>query len=131
MRGKGQTAEETENSCFSVSGLRENIFQTVTRNVERYHSQSETKGSFAVNVGITPGFAVFFLLGETLKKSSAADAPIFCPSRADSQAGNTQSIPPLVNLSPEPKSWDLSSCRFHQSFPGNYSPMKQKGKKRP
>jgi len=53
---------------------------------------------------------------ETLNKSSASGRRIFCPIRAVLKAGNTQSIPPLSELSAEPKSSAISSCRFNQSF---------------
>ncbi len=54
---------------------------------------------------------------EPLNKSSSAGLRIFCPIRAVLKAGNTYSIPPLSELSAEPKSSAASSCRFNQSFP--------------
>ena len=54
---------------------------------------------------------------ETLNKSSAAGQRIFCPIRAVLKMGNTYSIPPFPELSAEPKSSAVSSCRFNQSFP--------------
>ncbi len=53
---------------------------------------------------------------EPLNKSSSAGRRIFCPTRAVLKAGNTQSIPPLSELSAETKSSAASSCRFNQSF---------------
>ena len=53
---------------------------------------------------------------ETLNKSSAAGRRIFCPIRSVLKVGNTYSIPPLSELSAEPKSSAASSCRFNQSF---------------
>ena len=49
-------------------------------------------------------------------KSSSAGKRIFCPIRAVLKAGNTYSIPPLSELSAEPKSSADSSRRFNQSF---------------
>ena len=51
-----------------------------------------------------------------LNKPYAAERRIFCPSRAVPKTGNTYSIPPFPELSPEPKSSAVSSCRFNQSF---------------
>ena len=60
----------------------------------------------------TPG--LFFK--ETLNKSSSAEQRIFSSIRAASKAGNTQSIPPLLNPSAREKSLAVGSCRFIQSF---------------
>ena len=59
---------------------------------------------------------------EPLNKSSSAGRRIFCPTRAVLKAGNTQSIPPLSELSAETKSSAASSCRFNQSFPSQIPP---------
>ena len=59
----------------------------------------------------------FLLAMEPLNKSSAAERRIFCPNRSVLKSGNTSSIPPISELSVEPKSTVVSSCRFIQSFP--------------
>ena len=54
---------------------------------------------------------------ETLNKSPSAEQRLFSPIRAVPKAGNTQSIPPLSELSASEKSLAVSSRGFTQSFP--------------
>ena len=53
---------------------------------------------------------------KSLNKSSALGWRSFCPIRAVLKAGNTYSIPPFSELSPETKSLAASACRFVQRF---------------
>ena len=55
---------------------------------------------------------------EPLNQSSAAEQRIFSPIRSASKAGNTYSIPPLLELSASEKTLAASACRLNQSFPG-------------
>ena len=59
---------------------------------------------------------------ESLNKSSSAEQRIFSSIRAASKAGNTYSIPPLLNPSAREKSLAVGSCRFNQSFLRNSIP---------
>ena len=54
---------------------------------------------------------------EPLNNSAAAGWRVFCPIRSVLKLGNTQSIPPILVLSAEPKSLATSSCRIIQRFP--------------
>ncbi len=53
---------------------------------------------------------------EALNQSPSAEQRIFFPARAASKAGNTYSIPPLLNPSFREKSLAVSSRRLNQRF---------------
>ena len=53
---------------------------------------------------------------EALNQSPSAEQRIFFPARAASKAGNTYSIPPLLNPSIREKSLAVSSRRLNQRF---------------
>ena len=63
---------------------------------------------------------------EALNQSPSAEQRIFFPARAASKAGNTYSIPPLLNPSFREKSLAVSSRRLNQRFlkcpPDTFSP---------
>ena len=62
------------------------------------------------------------IIKESLNKSSSAEQRIFSSIRAASKAGNTYSIPPLLNPSSREKSLAVGSRRFNQSFLKSHSP---------
>ena len=59
---------------------------------------------------------------EALNQSPSAEQRIFFPAHAASKAGNTYSIPPLLNPSSREKSLAVGSRRFNQSFLKSHSP---------